>query len=95
MEIVWRSGRLRLSACPLGIVRVPDRPPDLIYTFGWALWTGAVVVVFVQIWPEAKRRQFKQALDAYEAAVGDQARAGSGQAPDAVGAGEGGQVPPE
>jgi hypothetical protein len=24
---------------------------DLIYTFGWALWTGAVVVVFVQIWP--------------------------------------------
>ena len=55
---------------------------DLIYTFGWALWTGAVVVVFVQIWPEAKRRQFKQALDAYEAAVADQARAGSGEAPD-------------
>jgi hypothetical protein len=46
---------------------------DLIYTLGWALWTGAVVVMFVQIWPEAKRRQFKQALDAYEAAVGDQA----------------------
>jgi hypothetical protein len=52
------------------------------YTPGWALRTGTVVVVFVQIWPEAKRRQFKQALDAYEAAVGDQARAGSGQAPD-------------
>ena len=67
---------------------------DLIYTFGWALWTGAVVVVFVQIWPEAKRRQFKQALDAYEAAVGDQARAGSGQAPDAAGAGAR-PVPPE
>ena len=59
---------------------------DLIYTFGWALWTGAVVVVFVQIWPEAKRRQFKQALDAYEAAMGNQARAGSGQAPDPSGA---------
>ena len=58
---------------------------DLIYTFGWALWTGAVVVVFVQIWPEAKRRQFKQALDAYEAAMGNQARAGSGQAPDPAG----------
>jgi hypothetical protein len=57
---------------------------DLIYTFGWALWTGAVVVVFVQIWPEAKRRQFKQALDAYEAAVGDRARAESGQATDAT-----------
>ena len=59
---------------------------DLIYTFGWALWTGAVVVVFVQIWPEAKRRQFKQALDAYEAAAGPQAQAGTGQAPDQAGA---------
>src|SRR5215469_14132391 len=59
---------------------------DLIYTFGWALWTGAVVVVFVQIWPEAKRRQFKQALDAYEAAMGNQAPAGSGQVPDPAGA---------
>jgi hypothetical protein len=60
---------------------------DLIYTFGWALWTGAVIVVFVQIWPEAKRRQFKQALDAYEAAAGEQARAESDQATDAAGAG--------
>ena len=32
-----------------------------------------MVVVFVQIWPEVKRRQFKQALDAYEAAMDDQA----------------------
>ena len=55
---------------------------DLLYALGWSLWTGVVVAMFVQIWPEAKRRQFKQALDAYEAAVGDQARAGSGQAPD-------------
>jgi hypothetical protein len=68
---------------------------DLIYTFGWALWTGAVVVVFVQVWPEAKRRQFQQALNAYEAAVGDPARAGSSQAPAAPGAGESGQVSPE
>lgn len=52
---------------------------DLLYTLGWALWTGAVVVVFTQIYPETKRRQFKQALDAYEAAAGDQARAGSGR----------------
>jgi tetratricopeptide (TPR) repeat protein len=51
---------------------------DLLYTLGWALWTGAVVVVFTQIYPETKRRQYKQALDAYEAA-GDQARAGSGR----------------
>jgi hypothetical protein len=55
---------------------------DLIYTLGWALWTGAVVVVFVQIWPETKRRQYQQALEAYEAAVGRQARAGSGQDSD-------------
>ena len=68
---------------------------DLIYTFGWALWTGAVVVVFVQIWPEAKRRQFKQALDAYEAAIGDQTRVGNGQAADEAGARDGYQVPSE
>jgi hypothetical protein len=49
---------------------------DLLYALGWALWTGVVLVVFVEIYPEAKKRQFKRALDAYEAAVGDQARAG-------------------
>ena len=53
---------------------------DLLYALGYALWTGVVVVVFVQIFPEAKRRQFKQALDAYEAAQRDEARAGSDQA---------------
>jgi hypothetical protein len=68
---------------------------DLIYTFGWALWTGAVVVVFIQIWPEVKKRQYKQALDAYEAAAADQARVGNGQAADAAGAAEGYQVPSE
>jgi hypothetical protein len=53
---------------PLGLIA------DLLYAFGWALWTGVVVVVFIQIIPEAKRRQFKQVLDAYEAAR-DEARA--------------------
>ena len=53
---------------------------DLLYALGYALWTGVVVVVFVQVFPEAKRRQFKQALDAYEAAQGDPARVGSDQA---------------
>jgi len=38
------------------------------------------VVVFVQLVPEAKRRQYKQALDAYEAAQREQAHAGSDQA---------------
>jgi hypothetical protein len=34
---------------------------DLLYALGWAPWTSVVVVVFVQIWPEAKRRQSVQA----------------------------------
>jgi len=55
---------------------------DLLYALGWALWTSVIVVFFVQIWPEAKKRQYKQALDAYEAVPGRQARTGSGQAPD-------------
>ena len=49
---------------------------DLLYTLGWALWTGVVVVVFTQIYPETKKRQFKQLLAAYEAPEGHQARAG-------------------
>jgi hypothetical protein len=47
---------------------------DLLYALGYALWTGVVVVLFVQVFPEAKRRQLKQALDAYEAAQRDHAR---------------------
>jgi hypothetical protein len=61
---------------------------DLLYSLGFALWTGVVVVLFVQIWPETKRRQYQRALDAYEAAVGDQARARSGQAADPASAGD-------
>jgi len=55
---------------------------DLLYALGWALWTGVILVLFVQIWPEAKKRQYRQALDTYEAAVGRQAGVESGQAPD-------------
>jgi hypothetical protein len=53
---------------------------DLLYALGFALWTGAVVVVFVEIIPEVKRRQFKQMLDAYEAARREKDRAESDQA---------------
>jgi hypothetical protein len=28
---------------------------DLLYALGWALWTGVVVVVFVQIYPEGQK----------------------------------------
>ena len=59
---------------PLGLVG------DLLYTFGWALWTGVVVVVFLQIIPETKRRQYKRALDAYEASLREAAAAGSEEA---------------
>ena len=73
----------------LMIHRIQSMPPLLadvggqllhLYALGFALWTGVVVVVFVQVFPEAKRRQFKQALDAYEAAQREQVRAGSDQA---------------
>jgi hypothetical protein len=53
---------------------------DLLYSLGFALWTGVVVVLFVQVWPEAKRRQLKRWLDAYEAARREKARAGRDQA---------------
>ena len=53
---------------------------DLLYALGYALWTSVIVVVFVQIWPEVKRRQLKQALDAYEAARRERTRAGSDHA---------------
>src|SRR4030095_9664456 len=46
---------------------------DLLYALGWSLWTGVVVVFFVQIWPEGKRAQVKRWLDAYEAAQREKA----------------------
>jgi hypothetical protein len=66
--------RSSVTTEPLGLVA------DLFYALGFALWTGVVVVVFVQVFPEYKRREYKQALDAYEAAQREKARAGSDQA---------------
>ena len=40
---------------------------DLVYSLGLALWTGAAVAFFIQVFPEAKRRQIKRYLDAYDA----------------------------
>jgi hypothetical protein len=68
---------------------------DLLYTLGWALWTGVVLVVFFQVVPQDKTRQIQRAADAFEAALREQARAGNGQAPDQAGAGEGSQPPPK
>jgi hypothetical protein len=68
---------LRSSATtePIGLAA------DLLYALGFALWTGAVVAVFVQVFPEAKRRQVKGALEAYEAAIREKAGAESDRAP--------------
>ena len=41
---------------------------DLLYALGFALWTGVVVAIFVDVWPAVKKRQYQQALHAYEAA---------------------------
>jgi hypothetical protein len=74
--VVYSSGFLLKSSVttePLELVA------DLLYTLGWALWTGVVVVVFLQVVPEAKTRQIKQSADALEAALRDRARTGSGQ----------------
>lgn len=43
---------------PLGLTA------DLLYALGWALWTGVVVVVFVEIVPRIKWRQIREAIDA-------------------------------
>jgi hypothetical protein len=49
---------------------------DLLYALGWALWTGVVVALFVEVIPRVKQRQIKQSLDAYEAALREKARSG-------------------
>jgi F0F1-type ATP synthase assembly protein I len=49
---------------PVGLIA------DLLYSLGFALWTGVVVVTFVEVIPDAKRRQIRDTLDAYEVAVG-------------------------
>jgi ABC-type molybdate transport system permease subunit len=73
------GGYLLLSSTPSGLLGLLA---DLLHALGWSLWTGAVVAMFVQVFPEVKRRQIRQALDAYEAlrhekaqAVGDRDRA--------------------
>jgi hypothetical protein len=55
---------------PLGLIA------DLLHALGWSLWTGVVVAVFVEVIPEVKRRQIRQALEAYEALRREQAPAG-------------------
>ena len=67
--------RKSVTTEPLGLLA------DLLYALGYALWTGVVLVVFLQILPEAKRRQYKKALEAYEREQLDEARGEADQLP--------------
>jgi hypothetical protein len=51
----------------------PLPPIYLISARGTALWTGVVLVVFVQVLPEANRRAATRALEDYEAALRERA----------------------
>jgi hypothetical protein len=66
------GGYVLLSSAPSGLLGLLA---DLLHALGWSLWTGVVVAVFVQIIPEAKQRQIKRALDAYEALRREKAQA--------------------
>jgi len=65
------GGYVLLTSVPSGYIGLLA---DLLHALGWSLWTGVVVVVFVQVIPETKRRQIKQAIEAYEAVRRDKAR---------------------
>jgi hypothetical protein len=43
----------------------------LLYALGVSLWTGVVLVLFVQVVPEVKRRGIMRYLDDYEATLHD------------------------
>ena len=58
------GGYALLSSMPSGFLGLLA---DLLHALGWSLWTGVVVAVFVEVIPEVKRRQIRQAVDAYEA----------------------------
>jgi hypothetical protein len=58
------GGYLLVSSVPDGALGLLA---DLLLALGWSLWTGVVVAVFVEVIPEVKRRQIKQAVEAYEA----------------------------
>src|SRR5262245_60844410 len=65
--VAYVAGYLLKSAAttePLGLLS------DGLYTFGFALWTAAVIVVLLEVIPEVKRRQVRHALEAYEATRG-------------------------
>lgn len=67
------GGYALLSSVPVGLLGLFA---DLLHALGWSLWTGVVVALFVQVIPEVKRRQIKEAVEAYEALRSQNAEAG-------------------
>jgi hypothetical protein len=57
------GGYVLLSSAPSGLLGLMV---DLRHALGWSLWTGVVVALFVQVIPEVKRRQIRQAVDTKE-----------------------------
>jgi len=68
------GGYALLSSVPSGLLGLLA---DLLHALGWSLWTGVVVALFVEVLPEVKRRQIRQAVDAYETLRRKQAPTGS------------------
>src|SRR5262245_44204667 len=73
LQIVGYVVRSASPQEPIGLIT------DLGYALGWAMWTGVVVVVFVQLVPEAKERQILRALEAYDAFMQEKAKVAGGR----------------
>ena len=80
-QLLWSGLAIGLAAHVIGYLLKSSGPgepmavlADLLYTLGWALWTGVVVVALVEIIPAVKERQISRALDVYEAAHRSRAR---------------------
>jgi hypothetical protein len=58
------GGYVLLSSTPTGLRGLFA---SLLSALGGSLWTGIVLALFVQVIPEAKRRQIQRAVDDYEA----------------------------
>jgi hypothetical protein len=72
------GGYALLASMPSGVLGLLA---DLLHALGWSLWTGVVVAVFVQVIPEVKRRQIRQAIKSYEALQRDRTKAGGNHVP--------------
>ena len=70
------GGYVLLLSAPGGLLGLLA---DLLHALGWSLWTGAVVAVFLQVAPEAKRQQIRRAVAAYETSRREKVQAAGGR----------------